>query len=116
MSECIYVCICMCVHMFLYVNMFTLCCVLCKYVAKLYVHVLCSALQSGPSDLKSEIIFTEVANRVKTMPDLVKKVKALYLWKITKNGDTVAQWSEFSSAVGGEYMSFMEVVDGICNM
>ena len=43
--------------------------------------------------MKSDVLFEEVKKRVEQMPDLVKKVRALYLWNITKDGKTISQWS-----------------------
>ena len=43
--------------------------------------------------MKSDVLFEEVKKRVEQMPNLVKKVRALYLWNITKDGKTISQWS-----------------------
>ena len=46
----------------------------------------------GKSGLKSEALFTEIAKRVANHPDLVKKVKGIFEWNVTKGGKTVGQW------------------------
>ena len=32
--------------------------------------------------------------QIKSNPEAVKKIKALFLWKVTKNGKTVTEWSK----------------------
>ena len=32
--------------------------------------------------------------QISSSPDIVKKVGAIYLWNITKDGKTVAKWSK----------------------
>ena len=53
-----------------------------------------SALVSAPgkSGLKSEALFTEIAKRVANHPDLVKKVKGIFEWNVTKGETTVGKW------------------------
>ena len=48
----------------------------------------------GDSDLKSSAVFEELKKHVAATPDLVRKVKAVFLWNITKAGKRAAQWSE----------------------
>lgn len=47
----------------------------------------------GKSGLKSEILFNEISKRVKDHPDLVKKVKGIFEWNVTKGGKTAGQWT-----------------------
>ena len=47
--------------------------------------------KSDPN-LKSHAIFKELATRLSTMPHLVKKIKATFLWNIKKDGKTAGQW------------------------
>ena len=44
--------------------------------------------------LKSTAIFEELQKHVSSIPDIVRKVKAIFLWNITKAGQLAAQWSE----------------------
>ena len=44
------------------------------------------------ADLQARGIFDELAKRLVSMPHLSKKIKATYLWKITKDGKTAGQW------------------------
>ena len=47
------------------------------------------------SQLKSDALFEQMKEIVKTSDgELVKKIKAIYLWNITKDGKTVSKWSE----------------------
>ena len=48
----------------------------------------------GSQELKSTAIFEELKSHVTSIPDIVKKVKAIFLWNITKAGKRAAQWSE----------------------
>ena len=48
----------------------------------------------GGQGLKSTAIFEELKSHVTSIPDIVKKVKAIFLWNITKAGKRAAQWSE----------------------
>ncbi|XP_034026517.1 peroxisomal multifunctional enzyme type 2 [Thalassophryne amazonica] len=44
--------------------------------------------------LQSELVFAEIGCRIKQSgSELVKKVKAVFSWEITKNGKTAAQWT-----------------------
>lgn len=55
-------------------------------------------LQSIPTDgLKSDIIFNIIKNRMNEEPDLVRAMKFVIQFNITKNGKIVAVWSELSS-------------------
>ena len=47
---------------------------------------------SGNPSLKAHAIFKELTTRLSSMPHLVKKVKATYLWNVTKDGKTAGQW------------------------
>ena len=47
----------------------------------------------GKSGLKSEVLFTEISKRVADHPDLVKKVKGIFEWNVTKGGETAGQWT-----------------------
>ena len=46
----------------------------------------------GKSGLKSEALFTEIGKRVADHPDLVKKIKGIFEWNVTKGGKTTGQW------------------------
>ena len=48
----------------------------------------------GDKDLKSTAIFEDLQKHVSSIPDIVRKVKAIFLWNITKAGQLAAQWSE----------------------
>jgi 3-hydroxyacyl-CoA dehydrogenase/3a,7a,12a-trihydroxy-5b-cholest-24-enoyl-CoA hydratase len=47
---------------------------------------------SGNPNLKAHAIFTELGTRLASMPHLTKKIKATFLWNITKDGKTAGQW------------------------
>ena len=47
-----------------------------------------------PSGLKSTAVFDELKRYISSNPDLVRKVKAIYHWNITKDGKTTAKWSK----------------------
>ena len=53
-----------------------------------------NALVTRPSKsgLKSEVLFTEIGKRISDHPDLVKKVKGIFEWNVTKGGKTAGQW------------------------
>jgi len=44
------------------------------------------------SDLKSDIIFQEIAKRVQDMPQVAKQVSEIFIWNITKDGKNAATW------------------------
>ena len=48
----------------------------------------------GDKDLTLTAIFEELQKHVSSIPDIVRKVKAIFLWNITKAGQLAAQWSE----------------------
>jgi len=53
-------------------------------------------LQSIPTDgLKSDIVFNIIKARMNEEPDLMKAMKFLIQFNITKNGKIVCVWSEF---------------------
>lgn len=54
-----------------------------------------NALVSHPSKsgLKSEALFNEISKRVSDHPELVKKVKGVFEWNVTKGGKTAGQWT-----------------------
>ncbi|XP_064607862.1 peroxisomal multifunctional enzyme type 2-like [Liolophura sinensis] len=43
--------------------------------------------------LASDAVFAEFSRRIKASPALVKKINAVYLWNVTKDGKTCAQWT-----------------------
>lgn len=45
-------------------------------------------------DLQSNAIFEEMKKHVASSPELVQKVKGIFLWKITKDGKVAAKWSK----------------------
>ena len=47
---------------------------------------------SGNSGLKAHAIFKEMATRLAASPHLAKRIKATFLWNITKDGKTAGQW------------------------
>ena len=50
---------------------------------------------SSGDGLQSTVLFEQMKSMVDSGgPELVKKVRAIYLWNITKNGKTAAQWSK----------------------
>ena len=46
----------------------------------------------GDPSLKAHDIFKELADRLVSMPNLAKRIKATYLWNVTKDGKTAGQW------------------------
>ena len=44
--------------------------------------------------MKSAAVFRQIKEHLAANPDIVKKVKAIYQWNITKDGETAAKWSE----------------------
>ena len=58
--------------------------------------------QLPTTGLKSDFLFNELKRRIGNHPDLVKKVKGVFLWKVTKGGKVVAQWTvDLKSGLGG---------------
>jgi hypothetical protein len=58
----------------------------------------------GDKDLKSTAIFEELQKHVSSIPDIVRKVKAIFLWNITKAGQLAAQWTvDLKNAPGAVY-------------
>jgi (3R)-3-hydroxyacyl-CoA dehydrogenase / 3a,7a,12a-trihydroxy-5b-cholest-24-enoyl-CoA hydratase / enoyl-CoA hydratase 2 len=62
--------------------------------------------QSGSSgnsgnggSLQSDKVFDEIANRLKSQPELVSKVGAIFQWNITQNGKTANVWSKMQNYV-----------------
>jgi hypothetical protein len=53
-------------------------------------------VSGGDQSLKSSAIFEELKKHVVATPDIARKVKAVFLWNITRAGKHVAQWSECS--------------------
>lgn len=55
-----------------------------------------SPSSDGSGDgLQSTALFEQMKSMIEFGgPELVKKVRAIYLWNITKNGKTAAQWSK----------------------
>ena len=47
----------------------------------------------GKSGLKSEVLFNEISKRISDHPALVKKVKGIFEWNVTKGGKTAGQWT-----------------------
>ena len=54
-------------------------------------------VQSGSGGgVQSDVLFEEMATQVVSSPEMVQKVKAIYLWNITDSeGKTASQWSEW---------------------
>ena len=48
----------------------------------------------GTGGLKSAAMFSQLKGHVAANPDIVKKVKAIFQWNITKDGETAAKWSK----------------------
>ena len=44
--------------------------------------------------MKSAAVFRQIKEHLAANPDIVKKVKTIYQWNITKDGETAAKWSE----------------------
>ncbi|EDO32836.1 predicted protein [Nematostella vectensis] len=53
------------------------------------------------SGLKSEALFAELKKRVSDHPDLVKKVKGIFLWHVKKGGKVVSSWTVDLKTPGG---------------
>ena len=51
--------------------------------------------------MKAAAIFRQIKEHVGANPDIVKKVKAIYQWNITKDGEIAAKWSEQRCRGGG---------------
>lgn len=49
---------------------------------------------SAPANLKSDVIFEAIIERVKGDPDKAKSVGGLFVYNITKDKKTVKQWSK----------------------
>ena len=50
----------------------------------------------GGGGVQSDVLFEEMATQVASSPELVQRVKAVYLWNITdKEGKMASQWSEW---------------------
>ena len=63
-----------------------------------------NALISNPttSGLKSDALFDEFTRRISSRPELVKKIKGVFLWNVTKDGKTVGQWTvDLKNGAGG---------------
>lgn len=55
-------------------------------------------MQEVTDSLQSTAIFQQLKEHLASSPDIVKKIKAIYSWNITKDGKTVAKWSQFPMA------------------
>lgn len=55
--------------------------------------------QQKNDGLASTAVFEGIKEQVKNNPEAVKKIKAIYLWKVTQNGKTVTEWSKLSGYV-----------------
>lgn len=51
--------------------------------------------QQNNDGLTSTAIFEGIREQVKSNPEVVKKIKAVFLWKVTQKGKTVTEWSKF---------------------
>lgn len=49
---------------------------------------------SGGSGLLSDALFEDMAKRAKSQPNVAKKINAVFLFDITKNGKPAAKWSK----------------------
>ena len=63
----------------------------------------------GDKDLTLTAIFEELQKHVSSIPDIVRKVKAIFLWNITKAGQLAAQWSECVQYTHCVYYTFIYV-------
>ena len=52
-------------------------------------------VQQGDNGLASIALFEGIREQIKSNPDAIKKINAVYLWKVTQNGKMAAEWSEF---------------------
>lgn len=52
--------------------------------------------------LTSTAIFEGIREQVKSNPEVVKKIKAVFLWKVTQKGKTVTEWTLDLKDVPGE--------------
>lgn len=50
---------------------------------------------SAPANLKSDVIFEAIIERVKADPDKAKSVGGLFVYNITKDKKTIKQWSKY---------------------
>jgi hypothetical protein len=51
--------------------------------------------QSGKMSLDSDAVFAAIKERVKTDPSKAKAVNAVFVYKITKDGKVVKEWSKY---------------------
>ena len=72
---------------------FTLCAVT-KVNNIVYEHTIEAPGQQKDDGLASTAIFEGARESVKSNPEAVKKTKAVFLWKVTKNGKIVTEWSK----------------------
>lgn len=49
---------------------------------------------SGGSSLLSDALFEDMAKRAKSQPNVAKKINAVFLFDITKDGKPAAKWSK----------------------
>lgn len=49
---------------------------------------------SGGSGLLSDALFEDMAKRAKSQPNVAKKINAVFLFDITKDGKPAAKWSK----------------------
>nr|XP_022331335.1 peroxisomal multifunctional enzyme type 2-like [Crassostrea virginica] len=58
---------------------------------------------SAASSLLSDALFEEMAKRAKSQPGVAKKINAVFLFDITKNGKSAAKWTADLKMGGGVY-------------
>lgn len=51
------------------------------------------------SGLKSDIVFNVFKNRMHEEPDLVRRLRVIFQFNITKNGEQKAIWSEYDQKI-----------------
>eukprot|EP00105_Crassostrea_gigas_P009550 XP_011424543.1 PREDICTED: peroxisomal multifunctional enzyme type 2 isoform X1 [Crassostrea gigas] len=62
-----------------------------------------SKSSSGGSSLLSDALFEDMAKRAKSQPNVAKKINAVFLFDITKDGKPAAKWTADMKTGGGVY-------------
>lgn len=87
----------------------------CSFVAGGYVDIIDKDSTSVAEDaegaggsLASTSLFQEMAKKVAETPGLAGKVKAVFLWNITKNKAVAVQWSKFFISFAVHFVSLVK--------
>ena len=55
-----------------------------------------STIKSNMPSMNSDAVFAAIKDRVAADPAKAKAINAVFLYKITKNGSVVKEWSEYN--------------------